>query len=285
MSMPQFPRFMRRRSGVILAFAASVLFTGAAPEHAHEKVLGAAGGDPSLEAVAMPCKDGRRALRVRHGDAKRTATLSAPYDTLTCDVAASESEGDWTGGEESTSWSLHVRTVSLPGGPTALLITHAAGFEHVHRRHALFIADAKGATRAWEGDEGQGPTSSRVEVQDGRLLFSRTLDLGEGAPADTWALSELRWDAGRKKVVTRPAEAWAVILRTEDSLSAVREAEARLEAGCPSAKLLAVDTNDFPRLTRDKWVVASFLPSRQGAEAELQRLRPCAPDAYLKRVQ
>ena len=129
------------------------------------------------------------------------------------------------------------------------------------------------------------PRYSSVEVQDSRLLFSRTLDIGDEDQADSWALSELRWDAGRKKVVERPAEAWAVILRTEDSLPAARTAEVRLEAGCKSSTLLAVDTNDFPRLTRDKWVVASFLPSHQGAEASLRLLRPCAPDAYIKRVQ
>ncbi len=284
-TMSQVPRFTRRRAGAILGLSAAVLLTGAAPESAREQVLGSAGRDPTLEAVAMPCKRGQRALRVRRGGAKRTATLSAPYDTLTCDVKAAGPGGDWTGGEESTAWTLRLHAVEIPGGPAALLVTHAAGYEHVHRQHALFVADAKGVARAWEGSEGQGPTSSRVEVQDGRLLFSRTLDLGDGDPADTWALSELHWDAGRKKVVERPAEAWAVILRTEDSVAAVRAAEAKLEAGCQGAKLLAVDANDFPRLTRDKWVVASFQLSRQGADAELQRLMPCAPDAYLKRVQ
>lgn len=286
MSMPQVPSPMRRRSGAVLVLAAVVLLSGAAPESAQEQVLGSAGSDPRIEAVAMPCKGGQHALRVRRGGAKSTATLSEPYDALTCNVAKSTAPGwSWTGGDESTSWDLHLRAVELQGGPTALLITHAAGYEHVHRQHALFLADAKGVTRAWEGTEGQGPTSSSVEVQDGRLLFSRTLDIGVGESADRWALTELRWDAGRKKVVERPAEAWAVILRTEDSVPAARVAEAQLEADCKGATLLMVDTNDFARLTRDKWVVASFLPTRQGAEAALRRLRPCAPDAYLKRVQ
>lgn len=31
--------------------------------------------------------------------------------------------------------------------------------------------------------------------------------------------------------------------------------------------------------------MASFLPSRQGAEAALGRLRSCAPDAYIQRIQ
>ncbi|NOJ79501.1 hypothetical protein HNV28_14315 [Myxococcus xanthus] len=286
MSMLQVPSPMRRRSGAVLVLATAMLFTGAAPESAQEQVLGSAGSDPRIEAVAMPCKRGQRALRVRRGDAKRTATLSEPYDALTCDVVKATASGwNWTGGDESTSWTLHLRAVDLLGGPTALLITHAAGYEHVHRQHALFLADAKGVTRAWEGTEGQGPTSSSVEVQDGRLLFTRTLDIGVGDSADSWALSELRWDVGRKKVVERPAEAWAVILRTEDSVPAARAAEARLEADCKGSTLLMVNTNDFARLTRDKWVVASFLPTRQGAEVALRRLRPCAPDAYLKRVQ
>ncbi|MFY1832290.1 hypothetical protein ACN47A_40715 [Myxococcus fulvus] len=278
------PKPPRRRLGAVLATA--VLFMGAAPASAKEQVLGSAGSAPRLEAVAMPCEQGQRALRVRGGEAKRTATLSAPYDALTCDVAkATEGGWDWGGGEESTSWNLRVRAVALPGGPTALLVTHQAGFEHVHRQHALFVADATGARRAWEGREGMGPSSSSVEVQDGRLLFSRTLDLGGGEQADGWALFELRWDAERKKVVERPAEAWAVILRTADTVSEARAAEPPLEAACQGTPLLTVDTNDFRRLTRDKWAVASLHPSRQGAEAVLERLRTCAPGAYLRRVQ
>lgn len=283
--MPHVPCPLRRHSAAFLV-ATATLLTGAAPGRAQEQVLGSTGSDPRVEAVALPCSKGQRALRVRSGDAKRTATLSAPYDTLTCDVTKDTERGsDWAGGEESTSWSLQVRAVNLREGPTALLITHSAGFEHVHRLHGLFIADAEGVTRAWEGSEGQGPTYSRVEEQDGRLLFSRALDIGEGDQPDLWSLSELRWDARRKKVVEKPAEAWAVILRTEDSVLAARAAEARLEAGCKGSTLLAVDTNDFPRLTRDKWVVARFLTSRQGADAALEQLRSCAPGAYIKRVQ
>ncbi|MCP3061116.1 hypothetical protein LXT21_20250 [Myxococcus sp. K38C18041901] len=285
MSVPAVPKPPRRRHpGAVLATA--VLLIGAAPAPTKELVLGSAESTPGLEAVAMPCKQGQRALRVRGGAAKRTATLSAPYDALTCDVTkATEGGWDWGGGEESTSWNLRVRAVDLPGGPTALLITHQGGFEHVHRQHALFVADEQGVKRAWEGSEGMGPSSSSVEAQDGRLLFSRTLDLGGGAQADSWALSELRWDAERKKVVERPAEAWAVILRTADSVSDARAAETPLEAACQGTSLLTVDTHDFRRLTRDKWAVASFHPSRQGAEAVLERLRACAPGAYLRRVQ
>ena len=127
-SMPPVPNLMRRRSGSVFVLATAVLFTGAAPESAQEQVLGSAGSDPRIEAVAMPCKKGQRALRVRRGDAKRTATLSEPYDALTCDVAKATAPGwSWTGGDESTSWALRLRAVDLQGGPTALLITHAAG--------------------------------------------------------------------------------------------------------------------------------------------------------------
>ncbi|GEN12080.1 hypothetical protein MFU01_71170 [Myxococcus fulvus] len=278
------PKPPRRRPGAVLATA--VLLMGAAPVPAKEQVLGSTGAGSGLEAVALPCEKGQRALRVRSGEAKRTATLSAPYDALTCDVAkATEGGWDWGGGEESTSWNLRVRAVDLPGGPTALLVTHQGGFEHVHRQHALFVADETGARRAWEGSEGMGPTSSSVELLDGRLLFSRTLDVGGGEQADGWTLSELRWDAEREKVVEKPAEAWAVILRTADSVSDARAAETPLEKACQGTSLLTVDTNDFRRLTRDKWAVARFHPSRQGAEAELGRLRTCAPGAYLRRAQ
>ncbi|MCP3100466.1 hypothetical protein LZ198_16475 [Myxococcus sp. K15C18031901] len=49
--------------------------------------------------------------------------------------------------------------------------------------------------------------------------------------------------------------------------------------------MLTVDTQDFPRLTRGKWGVARFVPSREEAEAALARLRACGPDVYVKRVQ
>ncbi|NMO20016.1 hypothetical protein HPC49_21300 [Pyxidicoccus fallax] len=294
MSMLHVPRLMRRRSRAFL-LATTVLLTGAAPEKSQELVLGSAGGEPPIEAVALPCKKGERALRVRRGDAKRTATLSEDWDTLPCDVAKAGSpersdapRWDWSGGEEGTSTELRLRAVDLAGGPTALLITLQKGFDHVHRQHALFVPHAEGVTRAWEGDEGMGPSYSSVELHDGRLLFSKTLDTGLYGgedSADTWALTEVRWDAGRKKVVERPAEAWGVFLRAEDSLSEAREAERPLQERCKDSALLVVETNDFPRLTPDKWVVANFLPSREGAEAALKRLQACAPKAYVKRVQ
>ncbi|MFB1485243.1 hypothetical protein [Corallococcus sp. RDP092CA] len=276
----------RRYEDTFVVLAATAVLLGAAPESAQEQVLGTAGSAPSIEAVAMPCANGHRALRVRRANAKRTATMSEPYGQLTCDVAkASEPGWDWSGGKESSAWDLRLRAVDLKGGPKALLITQRLNFEYVHQQHALFLTDAAGITRAWEGVESSGPATSSVDVQGGRILFSHTVDLGDGDLADTWALSELGWDAARKKVTERPAEAWAIILGTETSVIQARAAEARMEAECNGATLLTVDTNEFPRLPQGRWVVASFLTSRKAADTALERLRACAPGASLKRVQ
>ena len=270
---------------VVIVLALTTVSGPAWAAEARELVLGSAGSDSRLEAVAGPCKAGQRTLRVQQGDAQRTATLSRPWNTLPCDLAKAKEPGwNWTGGDEEASASVKLQTVDLAGGPTALLLTIEAGFEHVKRQHALFIPAPEGVTRAWEGDEGAGPTHSFVEPHEGGVLFTETFDGAQVETADRWSLSELRWDAARKKVVARPARAWGVILRTEESLPSALASVEKLKEECKDTELLAVATEDFPRLTKDRWVVARFFPSLPRAEAARKRLLACARDAYVKRV-
>ncbi len=76
-------RLPRRYPDTFVVLVATAVLLGAAPESAQEQVLGSTGSAPNIEAVAMPCADGHRALRVRRANAKRAATLSEPYDQLT----------------------------------------------------------------------------------------------------------------------------------------------------------------------------------------------------------
>lgn len=258
----------------------------AADEAAREIVLASAGSTPRLEAVAGACHGGLRTLRIRRLPEGDPATLPEPWNTLPCGLAKSSEPGwDWSGGEESTSASVRLQPVELKGGPVALLVTVEAGFEHVHRMHALFLPGPKGVTRAWEGDEGQGPTSSTVQVDDGGLVFRTTFSVGEEGVEDAWSLTQVRWDVTRKKLVERPASAWGLILATEDSLERARAAEKELEPRCEGTDLLVTSTGGFPRLTQGKWVVARFFPSRQEAETSRKGLRACAPGAYVKRAR
>jgi hypothetical protein len=273
----------------LMAVAPSAIAAG-------ELVLGSAGSTQRLEAVAGPCHEGVRKLRIQrvpHGETMKPATVPPDWEELPCGLSKSEDRAwDWAGGDVETSAataelssSVAIKSVDLKGGPTALLVTVQKGFEQVRRTHALFIPGAEGVTRIWVGVEGQWPTGSTVQVHDGGLLFARTFVGNWEEAADTWALTQVRWDAGKKKMVERSASGWGVILATSDSLDAAKAARKDLATRCEWGDLLAVSTDAFPRLKPGKWVVARFFPFQREAETEQRKVRACVPDAYARRVQ
>lgn len=77
----------------------------------------------------------------------------------------------WATGEEEAYLGLVARPVDLAPGVAGMLLDQRTGFEHLRRRHELFVARNNKLERVWEGTEGAGPAWSSadiVKLQDGR---------------------------------------------------------------------------------------------------------------------
>lgn len=239
--------------------------------------------------VAAKCRasgaDRVRTLTVR--GKVGTAVLPDEWGTVPCAVKKSELEGwDYTAGEEQTSMDIRARAVVIDGAPPAILVSVRAGFEHVHRFHALFVGAKEGRVkRAWERGDGQGPAVSRVDLQDGALTFTWTFDYGGEDLADGWYRKRASWDPKKSAIVETDAPAWMVIASTRDSLLAAREIETDLESACGLRDLLVFETDAWPTLAKGKWIVAQPAVSSSSADAQLAALQKCAPDAYVKPVR
>ena len=68
----------------------------------------------------------------------------------------------WTAGDGERAVATAVRPMKLSSERTALLVDQLAGFEHVKRRHYLYVADNKKLKRIWTGEESAGPAWSAV---------------------------------------------------------------------------------------------------------------------------
>ncbi|MFY2556070.1 hypothetical protein ACN469_00345 [Corallococcus terminator] len=282
---------MRNARRALLFLQLSIALTSARAEDSASRdfPLGSAGHAPRLEAVAGPCENGSRTLRVQltsEGAAKASATMPEPWDTLPCGLTRSSRAGwQWAGGEEEQLRSLSVRGVALGQDTTGLLISVEGGFEHVRRHHVLFVPGPTGATRVWEGTEPQGPsTGSSATPRGDAILFLNTDHGGAAGLEDIWKLTRVTWDAKRRKVTEAPASAWAVLLATEDSLTKARATEAKLEEATGNKALLVLPTDDFPKLKPGLWVVGLFFPSRQEAEHMRVALEPKAK-GFVRRVR
>ena len=182
---------------------------------------------------------------------------------------------------------IRARPVAIAGAPPSLLVSVQAGFEHTHRSHWLFVGEKDGRVkRAWEGGDGQGPSYSRVDLEDGALYLTTTFDYGGEDFADSWSRRRASWDAKKRVISETDAPAWAAIVASRDSLLSAREVEEALEKACDRRDLLVLETDAWASLAKGAWfVTAPPSKSRAGADAEAAALSKCAPDAYVKALR
>jgi hypothetical protein len=157
----------------------------------------------------------------------------------------------------------------------ALLVDQAGGFEHVKRRHYLFVADRNELDRAWTGEEGAGPTWSAAIVVDGaqgqEIVYLTAFRPGAES-ADTLRGARYGWDEARNAVIARPlGPLYAVVAGTFVTPEAAR-------AAVPPACL----SKYFVRPARDlgmsgSQTVLSAITTRQSwAENALKASGECA---------
>lgn len=71
----------------------------------------------------------------------------------------------WTAGMEEGTVTTAIQPVKLTSKRIGLLVHQAGGFEHVKRRHDLFLNDGGKLKRIWSAEEGVGPAWSAAEVR------------------------------------------------------------------------------------------------------------------------
>jgi hypothetical protein len=126
-----------------------------------------------------PCRDGACPIEialVRGGTVLSRAALAWPSATETLSAQPTvrgQGVGDpletpettsWTSGEEERAVTSTFRSVKLSGDRRGVLVAQYGGFEHVKRRHALYVAEAGKVRLVWEGTEGAGPTYSTTAL-------------------------------------------------------------------------------------------------------------------------
>ncbi len=190
----------------------------------------------------------------------------------------------WTAGDGEGTVTTAGRHLKLSPDQSALLVDQSGGYEHVKRRHYLFIADGNKLKRVWTGEEGVGPAWSAaivVDAADGlgqEIVYLTGFQPGGEAP-DTVAATRYGWDAAQKTLAERPlGPLYAVVAGNFANPEAARAAAAQT---C-LADYSALPARDLG-LPGPRIVLAAITTRRPLAEAALSRADNC-PASVTRRV-
>jgi hypothetical protein len=136
----------------------------------------------------------------------------------------------WSMGEEEGYLGIAVRPVLLSADTHGLLIDQRTGFEHLKRRHELYVASDGQLERVWEAAEGAGPawtSTAIVPLKDDRqgiLYFDGFLSPMPTAP-DQLEISLLAWDPHSRKLKKQSRHTvQAVVVTGYTSVAAAQQA-------------------------------------------------------------
>jgi hypothetical protein len=184
----------------------------------------------------------------------------------------------WSTGQEESTITVSAHMLPLPSsakGRQALLVTQMAGFEHLKRRHALYVASANGPRLAWSHEEPPGPTGSWVLAPAGQWpLLLRQGGLQDGGP-ERMELRRLQWNAGRQVFVEKasrpPAALQAVVAGRHAGVAAAQAARQR--HGDCLAGYAIVRTRQAG--TAPRHALIQVAADTAEARAETRRLQAC----------
>ena len=259
-------------------------------------------GGGAYEIAISACDEGQCPIEVRLVRADQTLARAAlDWPASTREVYRSEITrvlgiGDpfeppqaeaLVAGEETSSVSVLARPVRLTPEVTALLVDQAVGFDHVKRRHYVFLAREGALQRIWTGREGQGPTYTTIAIRAvapdrDEMLYFDQLDLRGEPTFDELTVSKLAWDAGSNALRSEPAQGLraVVIGPYDDPLSARRELEQ--DTLCLDG-FLVLPADRF--LAASGAVLAAVTATESVALAVQQRLASCASQLQAQLVE
>ncbi len=208
-----------------------------------------------------------------------------PLDFAASEAALTREEGNsglaeltpveaWTAGSEEGAVTTALQSVRLTPAGNGLLVHQTAGFEHIKRRHDLFVADGKKLKRVWSAAEGAGPAWSAAEVVpsgNGRtdeIIYLRGFRPG-GTEADTLTARRLVWDDTKQELAVQPLAILPAV--TTGEYSSVKTARRAAASSCLN-EYWVLPANRFGGAA-SKFVLARVAARKQTIEAEMAR--PC----------
>lgn len=178
----------------------------------------------------------------------------------------------WTAGTGEGAVTTAIQPVRLTRTRVGLLVHQAAGFEHVKRRHYLFVTDGQRLDEAWSAAEGVGPAWSAAYVvadpngQSDQIVYFDGFRPGAADP-DTLAALRMVWDSAAGGLVDGPTKDLpAVIAGDFPSAEAARDAA----LGTCLAAYWALPGERFGS-EPGRVVLAMVVPEERMAEEEMAR--------------
>jgi hypothetical protein len=187
-----------------------------------------------------------------------------------------ESGAAWKAGKEESAVITAIQPIKLTSNRTGLLVHQVAGFEHIKRRHDLYIITDTKLKRVWSAADGVGPAWSAAEVmpadigQADSIIYLEGFRPG-GAEADTLIGRRLAWDEAKQELTERPL-ALLPAIRVGEFPNA--EVARQAAAGSCLAEYWALPADRFGG-PPSKVVLAFVAPGNQRIKTEMAR--PCEP--------
>jgi hypothetical protein len=256
-------------------------------------------GDLSYELSIAPCADKQCSFQVRLLEGTNVwASLDLEWakargPATKGKVDESSGVGDplqpesqqtaWSTGEEKENVSTVGRTIRLTPELNGLLIDQRAGFDHLKRHHYLFVALEKKLGRAWEQEEGAGPTWSTVEIansaRDGseRILYFSGFRYPSDDQPDWLDLSVYRWNHLKNELQLKAPElpsVFAVVAGTYPTVTKAREVQ---ESNPCLGAFWVLKSDVFSELSSGKFVLAAVTYKGPIANRKSESVMSCDP--------
>jgi len=192
----------------------------------------------------------------------------------------------WTGGDGEGRVATALRSMKLSAQQTGLLVDQAGGFEHVKRRHYLYISENRKLRRVWTGEEGAGSAWSAAILTDGgegqsqEMVYLTGFQPG-GAQPDTAVARRFGWDPATNSLVQRPmGQLYAIVAGNFASPGEARTAS----SGNCLAEYSALQAKTLG-LAGAKIVLAMVTTQKSLAEAALADIGNCPANVSRKIVE
>jgi len=285
------------RSTLLLLGAVVACAATTSPEHAVLQSFPVGAHSAARYEVGFgECADARCPVEVRLADDHATLAREAldwpavTTETYEADIDPISGVGDplappkgtlWVAGEDESSLSVFARPVRLTAERNGLLVDEAAGFDHVKRRHYLFVERDGSLARVWTGSEGQGPVLTTTAVRgsaDGtrdEIVYFDQVRFPFGDAVDELTVTSLRWDAAQAKLSQSPASGiYAVVFGPFADVNAARNVAAE-HPEC-FAEFSILPSERFVSLPAGSAVLAAVTAAERNATETLSRVGKCA---------
>lgn len=257
------------------------------------------GSEFRYELSIAPCSDDRCAVEVRllqRGTPVDSASLDwglqrtplvrtepGPLSGIGDPLAGERDLDALVGSLGGEPVSIAAQEIRLGGGERGLLVHQTAGFDHVKRRHYLYVRTGRRLERPWTGIEGAGPHWSAVQVLDSpgdtaeAFLHFRGFRYPNGYPPDDLEVTRFVWSPENDRLLaSSPEHLWAAVLGPfpgADSARAIRSNH----SGC-LGDYWVLPAERFQALSGPGVALAAVTARSSRAARALDQARECVPD-------